>query len=118
MYDPGIAGYDTYPDFPAELVVCTDVLEHIPAQDIPWFLDELIKLTTKVLHISIHLGPALTILPDGRNAHVCIKPREWWMWEIHQAEQRASHNVRINPVYRYPVGPDGNYTEIDYSLYN
>lgn len=117
MYDPGIEGLQEYPDFPSEMVVCTDVLEHIPHQDIPWFLDELIKLTTKVLHVSIHLGPAVTVLPDGRNAHVTIKPREWWLWKIHQAQDRAKHQIRISTVYRYPVSSPGVYTDIDYTKY-
>jgi|TARA_Y100000034_G_scaffold115959_1_gene153691 hypothetical protein len=102
MYDPGIEEVSVYPDFPAEIVVCTDVLEHIPAQDIPWFLDELLKLTTKVLYITICLSPALTILPDGRNAHVCIKPRDWWRQRIFEAEKRASHHVRVEVQFRYP----------------
>jgi hypothetical protein len=117
MYDPGIEALNTYPDFPSEMVVCTDVLEHIPEQDIPWFLDELLKLTTKVLHVSIHLGPAVTILPDGRNAHVCIKPREWWLWKLQQAQDRARHYVRVSTVYRYPVSAPGVYTDIDYAKY-
>lgn len=117
MYDPGIEELNVYPDFPAEMLVCTDVLEHIPAQDVPWFLDELLKLTTKVLHVSVHLGPAVTILPDGRNAHVCVRPRDWWRQQITKAEARASHQVRINVVFRYPVHGKGQYTEIDYKQY-
>ncbi len=116
MYDPGIPELAEYPDFPAELVVCTDVLEHIPASDIPWFLDELIKLTTKVLHVTIHLGPAVTILPDGRNAHVCVRPRDWWRQQIARAEDRAQHQIRINVVFRYPI-EKGKYIDIDYSQY-
>ena len=117
MYDPGIEELSVHPDFPAEMVVCTDVLEHIPAQDIPWFLDELFKLTTKVLHVSIHLGPAVTILPDGRNAHVCVRPRDWWRQEIANAEARASHFVRTSVVFRYPISAPGVYTDIDYDNY-
>ena len=117
MFDPGIKELSDYPDFPAEMVVCTDVLEHIPPQDIPWFLDELLKLSTKVLHVSIHLGPALTTLPDGRNAHVCVRPRDWWRQQLTDAETRANHQVRINVVFRYPIHGPGQYTEIDYSKY-
>tara|TARA_B100000767_G_C19592509_1_gene462096 strand:- start:111 stop:812 length:702 start_codon:yes stop_codon:yes gene_type:complete len=117
MYDPGIKELSFYPDFPAEMVVCTDVLEHIPAQDIPWFLDELFKFTTKVLHVSIHLGPAVTVLPDGRNAHVCIRPRDWWRQEISRAEDRAGHQIHISTVFRYPLDANGDYTNINYDDY-
>lgn len=117
MYDPGIEELSEYPTFPGEMVVCTDVLEHVPAQDIPWFLDELFNLTTKVLHVTIHLGPAVTFLPDGRNAHVTVRPRDWWYQQIEAAKKRASHQIHVNTVMRYPVDKKGNYVNIDYSQY-
>lgn len=117
MYDPGIEELSEYPDFPAEMVVCSDVLEHIPAQDIPWFLDELFKLTTKVLHVTIHLGPAVTFLPDGRNAHVTVRPRDWWRQHIEDAKARANHQIHVSTVLRYPIDENGDYKVIDYDKY-
>jgi 6-hydroxymethylpterin diphosphokinase MptE-like len=77
-YDPAIAGKDQDPE-PADLVVCTDVLEHIE----PDCLDDvLLHLRTKVkkrLVFAISLRPAGKTLADGRNAHLIVESAEWWL---------------------------------------
>lgn len=117
LYDPGVEEISQYPDHPSELVICSDVLEHIPEPDIDWFLDELAELATKVIHVTIHLGPAIALLPDGRNAHVTIRPAEWWKAKIAAAQTRCKHKLTWNAVYRYPIDNDGKLTKIDYSKY-
>lgn len=117
LYDPGVEEISQYPDMPAEMVICTDVLEHIPEPDIPWFLDELAELATKVLHVSIHLGPAMALLPNGENAHVTIRPAEWWEKKIAEAQKRCKHRLTWSIVKRYPIGEDGQIKNIDYSEY-
>jgi hypothetical protein len=34
--------------------------------------------------MSVHMGPALKTLPDGRNAHLIQEPVEWWLPKIMQ----------------------------------
>lgn len=80
-YDPAIAGLDGEPK-PAELVVCTDTLEHIEPDRLEAVLDHLQKLTQRVLFVVIHLGPAKKTLPDGRNTHLIIQPAAWWLWRL------------------------------------
>jgi hypothetical protein len=95
-YDPSIAEYSD-PPRPADLVVCTDVMEHIEPDCLEAVLDQLHGLVQKMLLVTISTVPALKSLPDGRNAHLIVQPYEWWLpkfWErwkvIHmQNEQRA-----------------------------
>jgi hypothetical protein len=76
-YDPAIAGKESSPK-PADLVVCTDVLEHIEPECLVYVLADLRRVTRKIGYFVIHTGPAQKHLADGRNAHLIQRDRMWW----------------------------------------
>jgi hypothetical protein len=77
-YDPGIRGKDGTP-LPADLVVATDVLEHIEPEALDVVLDQLKSLSMRGLFLNIATSPARELLPDGRNAHLIVEPPKWWL---------------------------------------
>lgn len=82
-YDPGIPGKDARPE-PADMVVCTDVAEHVEPEHLDAFLDDLARATKKRLLLNVATRPAKKTLPDGRNAHLIQKPFAWWIARIGQ----------------------------------
>lgn len=76
-YDPAIPGLDRPPE-PADLVVCTDVLEHVEPNCVEDVLDDLCRVTLKVAFVTVATRPAAKTLADGRNAHLTVKPLSWW----------------------------------------
>lgn len=82
-YDPAIEGKDHSPD-PADLVVCTDVLEHIEPECLEGVLDHLKSLTRKICYAAVHLTAAMKTLADGRNAHLIVESAEWWREKLGQ----------------------------------
>ena len=75
-----------YPAFPeygapekADLVCCIDVLEHIEIEYIDKVLKDIASIVRKYAFFSIHTGPAIKALSDGRNAHIIQAPTSWWM---------------------------------------
>ena len=64
------------------MVACIDVLEHIEPAYLTGVLDDLKRLTEGVAFLSIHTGPAVKVLSDGRNAHLIQQPMEWWLPQI------------------------------------
>lgn len=78
MYDPCIPHRATPPE-PADLVVCTDVLEHIEPEYLDNVLDELRDLTKKLVFLEVATRPAVKFLPDGRNAHLIQEQAAWWL---------------------------------------
>ena len=76
-YDPAFPEYGTAR--PAELVCCIDVLEHIEPEYLDNVISELHRLTQRVGFFSIHSGPAVKVLADGRNAHLIQQPSSWWL---------------------------------------
>jgi hypothetical protein len=77
-YDPAVAGKQAKP-IAADLVVCTDVLEHVEPACLDEVLDHLQMLTKVCLFAVVSTRPAKKFLADGRNAHLIVEP--WAFWE-------------------------------------
>lgn len=88
-YDPAIRGKDDEPA-PADIVVCTDVLEHIEPECLQNVLDHIQLLTLRMAILVVHIGPAVKILQDGRNAHLSQYPAQWWTHEINRRFEIAN----------------------------
>ena len=80
-YEPSNPKYADTPE-PTEFVTCIDVLEHIEPELLDNVLNELQRVTLKYGFFTIHTGPALKTLPDGRNAHLIQQPYTWWQPKI------------------------------------
>lgn len=80
-YDPCIPGFDNDPA-PADLVVCSDVLEHIEPEYLDNVLDDLQRVTKRAVFLVIANRPAKKVLPDGRNAHLIQESGAWWIPKI------------------------------------
>ncbi|MAS88162.1 MAG: hypothetical protein CMH30_09365 [Micavibrio sp.] len=76
-YDPAIPEYSKVENKKNDLLVNFDVLEHIEEEDIDDVLRHMASLSKKAI-VVIDIKPAELTLSDGRNAHVTLKPREWW----------------------------------------
>lgn len=76
-YDPAIPEKRELPK-PADLVVCTDVLEHVEGPQVPAVLLHLRSLTQRAAFVVISLVPSAKILTDGRGAHVTLESTTWW----------------------------------------
>jgi hypothetical protein len=101
-YDPGHAPFSRLPDEKFDGVICTDVLEHIPEEDIPWVVDQIFERASRFVYASVSCYPARKSLPNGQNAHCTVKDPRWWKerfeaaaaafpavrWQVH-ARQRT-----------------------------
>jgi uncharacterized Rossmann fold enzyme len=106
-YDPSIPGKDGTPE-PAELVVCTDVMEHVEPECVEAVIRHLHDLTKQVCIVDVYLQPAIKTLPDGRNAHICLRDKDWWKSYFSKyfvvIEQQATAQellMVLQPIERY-----------------
>jgi 6-hydroxymethylpterin diphosphokinase MptE-like protein/methyltransferase family protein len=102
-YDPAIPGKTESPR-PADLVVCTDVLEHIEPEKLGAVLRDLHRVTRKVGFFVIHTTPAVKKLADGRNTHLIVEGRRWW-------EKRLQKFFKIGKIVDVKAG-DGTLVEL------
>lgn len=77
-YDPCIEEHSADPP-ESDLVVCTDVMEHVERECLGDVIAHLHSKTRKAIFLAIHIGPAVKTLPDGRNAHITQEPPLWWL---------------------------------------
>ena len=96
-YDPCIPGLDSTPE-PADIVVCSDVLEHIEPECLDDVLDELKRVTKAWGFCVINTGPAIKFLADGRNAHLIQEPWSWWEQKLSTRFQVVGTEEQSNDV--------------------
>lgn len=99
-YDPAVPEWSATPE-PADLVICTDVMEHIEPDYLDATFDELQRLARTAVFMNIALVEAKKHLPDGRNAHLIVQPLDWWLpklesrWATHTLNVFANHFVYV-----------------------
>jgi len=84
-YDPGVIGKALKPvdGIVFDYIVSTDVFEHIEREFVENALDEIRDYMKVGGVFVICLGIAKKHwLKDGRNAHVLVRPREWWRKQL------------------------------------
>jgi hypothetical protein len=77
-YDPGYQPHSDLPSGKFDGVVCTDVLEHCPEEDLAWIVDEIFSYATRFVYLNVACFPARKTLPTGENAHITVREPEWW----------------------------------------
>ncbi len=79
LYDPGVTAFSKFPNSQKDLVICTDVMEHIPAQDTIKLLTEIYELANKAVFFAIEINNVSNKkLSDGRDVHINLKTKEEW----------------------------------------
>lgn len=84
-FDPAYPPHAARPAGRFDAVICTDVLEHCPEEDIDWILDDLFRHARKLVYANVACFPALKHLPNGENAHITVRPADWWRQRFEQA---------------------------------
>lgn len=81
QYDPAILEFSQKPT-QHDIVVCTDVLEHIEPECLDDVLNDLHDLAKKVVFLTVATRPACKTLADGRNTHLIIEDKAWWLKKL------------------------------------
>jgi FkbM family methyltransferase len=101
-YDPAIPGKDADPK-PADIVICSDVLEHIEPDYIDSVIGDIARCTERAAYLVIHTGPAMKTLADGRNAHLIQENRAWWYRKLEQhfhIEDMEEHGPELHTLVK------------------
>lgn len=82
-----------------DMVTCTDVLEHIPEENVQKALDEMWRVGSKDFFFIIALEPARSKMPhDGSEPHICLKSPNWWVDTIGQAGYRYKRDPYVTNI--------------------
>lgn len=95
-YDPAVDGMDELSPGMFDMVICSDVLEHLAEEDITATLWRISERARRFAFLTVCCRPAKKTLPDGRNAHVTVKPLHWWEAKLKDVMQ-CPHCLRETP---------------------
>lgn len=76
-YDPAIPEKNSNPK-PADIVVCTDVLEHIEMDKLTFVLDDLRRCVKQIGYFVISTRKAVKTYANGANTHSIVQGKDWW----------------------------------------
>lgn len=80
-WDPAFHKENELPDS-IDMIISTDVLEHIEYDKIDEVLQKLKRISNKIQYHLIACHKASKILSDGRNAHLIVEAPDWWKEKI------------------------------------
>lgn len=101
-YDPAFPEISASPR-PADLVVCTDVLEHVEPDKLGWVLKDIARCTQKLAFFVIHTGPSSKVLSDGRNTHLIQRDKKFWHKILKKFFTVAKDSIKELPPLLYVV---------------
>jgi len=111
LYDPAYPKYNKLSKKKYDIVVCTDVMEHIAEQDIDYVLKDILSHSKKAVFLNISCQPALKHFKEGKfkgqNVHVSIFHGTWWSDKVKNIWNKFKHLK----IYIVCVGK--NYTHVD-----
>lgn len=81
LYDPAIAELSTIPEKNIDLIINTDVLEHLDTNEIPGALCD-IKAISDYAFFNIATSRSGAFLPSGENAHATVRDSIWWQAKL------------------------------------
>lgn len=108
VYDPILKSFSEPPEEKFDGVVCLEVLEQTPEEDIPWVIDELFGYATRFVYALVACYGRKTRLPNGEHTHCTVRRSDWWKarfdaaagrypvihWEL-AAEQRSLRGTHL-----------------------
>jgi len=111
LYDPAYPKYNKLSKKKYDIVVCTDVMEHIAEQDIDYVLKDILSHSKKAVFLNISCQPALKHFKEGKfkgqNVHISVFDGVWWSDKVKNIWNKFKHLK----IYMVCVGKD--YTHVD-----
>jgi len=94
FFDPGVP-YPKPVNSVFDIVLCIDVLEHIPYQDLGWVLNEIFEFSKKIVFINVACYKSNATLLNGKNAHVSLFDPWWWSGYIEAIASKYERKVLL-----------------------
>jgi len=81
-YDPALEEFSTFPSGEFDMVISTDVFEHLEEDTLNEELNQILQKNPNIIYLNIATMEARHILPNGTNCHTLVKNEAWWLDKI------------------------------------
>ena len=78
-YDPGYTPIASLPKNTFDCVVCNDVLDRCPEEDLPWVVSEIFSFAKDCVFIKVNDFDNGVRLSNNEADVITQKPKEWWV---------------------------------------
>ena len=103
--------HEELPDGPFDGVYSTDVMEHIPKEQLPETFNNIFSRAERFVFLAICTKPAIAVLPSGENAHCTVEPIGFWKTMVEKyAPKRVYTHIKT-------YGNCNNYSILNEDLY-
>ena len=68
-------------------VVCTEVLDALPDEDVPWVLDELFRSARRKVAVTVTTTTRTSVLGNGIHVSQPARTESWWMEQLEAASR-------------------------------
>ncbi len=89
-----------------EIGFCNDVIEHIPERLIVPSLEEITRVCSNYLFISVCPTPSHHLSLEGENLHLTVRPKEWWEKQFEKFGEVEKINFFLSRSLRYIINLD------------
>jgi len=93
LYDPAFPSHDDLPKGTFDAVLASDIMEHIPQDEVDELIIRLFKYANKFVWASICCRPAKKVFDDGLNMHVTIHGFWWWQARFAKLSSGKHHVI-------------------------
>jgi len=76
-YDPAYLPFAKRPEGKYDMIICTDVLQHVQEDKVEEVLADIFQFSDNVF-LTITCYDATQVLLNGKNAHYTVKHPDWW----------------------------------------
>lgn len=95
-YDKFAKGFCEFPLSEFDGVICVEVLEHVPEEQIDEVLRRIFGAAKKFVFLTVATKEAKKKFSNGENVHILLKDQEWWMQKINAASKGQIVEVIFN----------------------
>ncbi len=92
-YDPAVPSLSERPSGRFDGVVCTEGLDFLPDEDVPWVIDELLGYARRFVYATVSDLALTKELPDGTRLQSRPRDRSWWYEHF---EAAAAHHPEVH----------------------
>ncbi len=99
LYDPAVPRFAARPQGTYDGVICSDVLEHVPEDELNGVLADCFGVARSFVFFSICCRPARKSLPNGLNCHVTIETPAWWTRRLGDFKASRRHDAALYTAF-------------------
>jgi mitochondrial fission protein ELM1 len=96
----------------ADGVLCTDTLDFLPDEDVPWMLEELFRRARHFVSVSVGAVPYERRLPNGTHLQGRVRPLPWWQTHLDATSRRYP---KLRWHLRLEAPTDSGHADGDYA---